>query len=105
LVGPSALVGRAFGPSLSGARSATRLQNIQSEIPTKSTFSGDPKKWRQFLDFQGSAKGIFRETRKSTLLENPISKPFLKIEKLKFCRHFCLHRIHELNQNYYKKIL
>ena len=53
------------------------------------------QKRRQFLDFERSVKGIFWETRKSTLLENPISKPFLKLGFLKFCRHFCLHRIHE----------
>ena len=58
------------------------------------------KKWRQNLDFERSAKGIFRETQKSTLLENPISKPFIKIEILKFCRHFYLHGIHELIRNW-----
>ena len=54
------------------------------------------KKWRQNLDFERSAKENFRETRKSTLLENPISKPFTKIENPKFCRHFYLHGIHGL---------
>ena len=54
------------------------------------------EKWRQFLDFERSVKGIFWETRKSTLLEKSISKPFTKVENLKFCRHFCLHRIHGL---------
>jgi hypothetical protein len=55
------------------------------------------KKWRQNLDFEWSEKGIFWETQKSTLLENPISKPFWKVGFLKFCRHFCLHSIHEWN--------
>ena len=62
--------------------------------PTKIHFLGI-QKWRQNLDFPGSAKGIFWKGRKSTLLENPISKPFSKVEKLKFCRHFYLHGIHE----------
>ena len=53
------------------------------------------KKWRQNIDFERSEKEIFRETQKSTLLENPISKPFTKIENPKFCRHFYLHRIHK----------
>ena len=53
------------------------------------------KKWRQNLDFERSGKGFFWKTRKSTLLENPISKPFTKIENPKFCRHFFLHWIHE----------
>ena len=71
----------------------------RSDATTKKYISGSfldiQQKWRQNLDFEWSAKGNFWETQKSTLLENPISKPFSKIKKLKFCRHFCLHWIHE----------
>ena len=55
------------------------------------------KKWRQFLDFERSGKGVFWKRWKSTLLEKSISKPFSKLGFFKFCRHFCLHGIHELN--------
>ena len=79
---------RTFGPC--GGR-AFAERSAKRDATTKES----NKKWRQNLDFERSEKGIFRETRKSTLLEKPISKPFLKIKKLKFCRHFCLHRIHE----------
>ena len=58
------------------------------------------KKWRQNLDFERSEKGFFWKTRKSTLLEKPFSKPFVKIENPIFCRHFCLHSIHGLIQKW-----
>ena len=58
---------------------------------------GYPTKiWRQNIDFERSEKGIFWETRKSTLLEKSISKPFSELGFLKFCRHFYLHGIHGL---------
>ena len=57
------------------------------------------------MDFQLSAKENFRETQKSTLLENPISKPFSKIENPKFCRHFYLHWIHERIQDFTQRYL
>ena len=50
LVGPSALCdGRTFGPS----RSATRLQNIQFEIPTKIHFLDIQKKMAAKFDIFG----------------------------------------------------
>jgi hypothetical protein len=64
-VGPSALRnGRAFGPSLSGARSATRLQNIQSEIPTKIHFPGDPKMAAKFVILGDRHKRYFERPKK-----------------------------------------
>ena len=91
-VGPSAL--GAVGPSaLRGAKHRGMYLRHELQINTLELVY---EKWRQFLDFERSEKGIFWETQKSTLLENPFSKGFTKVENLKFCRHFCLHRIHGL---------
>ena len=119
-VGPPGLVvGRPSGPSQSALRAlevrsteayisgmyyksiltnwyCEEISRNEWDIDFRGLFWTSTKKWRQFLDFERSGKGIFWKGRKSTLLENSISKPFIKLGFLKFCRHFCLHRIHGL---------
>ena len=80
--------GRAFGPSRSGARNATRLQNIQSEIPTKIHFPGGSKNGGKIWIFWDRHKRYFERVEKVHFWKIQFQNLFQKSKNSNFAAIF-----------------